>query len=206
MYTRDYAAADTVWYVETEQATTEEETPEQTSDNQATTGETPEPMGENQQVSNQETAAPEEPRRRRYHPESPFMWRSNHDPAESFGLLFLSHAKLYVLADCYGIEGLTQAALYKLHNQLRVFTLHPERITDILDLVEFSYEHGPADLQDLVSAYASSHLELLWATAEFKELFGRFPDLAMSLMDIQMNKLPSWHRWRFPAWGRRLGP
>ncbi|CEJ82750.1 hypothetical protein VHEMI02798 [[Torrubiella] hemipterigena] len=186
LYTGDYAAAATEWLVQSAQATIEE-SPEQTSDNQ--------------QLSNQATA-PEEPRPHR-HPESPFIWRSNHDPAESLGPLFLSHAKLYVLADCYGIEGLTQISLYKLHNQLRIFTLHPERITDVLDLVEFSYEHGPAELQDLVSSFASSHLDMLWKTEEFKELFGRFPDLAMSLMDIQMNKLLSWHRWRFPTWVRQ---
>ncbi|RSL82138.1 hypothetical protein CEP52_017036 [Fusarium oligoseptatum] len=74
-------------------------------------------------------------------------------PEDDFSEVFLSHARLYVVADYYGISALKVLCLRKLHQDLERFTIHEEAIGDIAQLVRFCYEHTvkPDDLRELVN-------------------------------------------------------
>lgn len=69
---------------------------------------------------------------------------------EDYSPVFLAHARLYVLADKYGVESLKCLCLDKIHKTLVNFTLYKESIGDIAELVRFSYcnDHTPDDAND----------------------------------------------------------
>ncbi|KAG5916578.1 hypothetical protein E4U42_007594 [Claviceps africana] len=69
---------------------------------------------------------------------------------------FIAHAKVFVFADCYGVEGLAELAMQKLHAALCGFRLSRERLDDVLALVRFCYERpGPDKLRRLVASYTA---------------------------------------------------
>lgn len=65
--------------------------------------------------------------------------RPNHSPRESFSPVFLSHARLYALAEKYGVEPLKALTLRRLHAALAGFRIYPERLDDLADLVPAVY-------------------------------------------------------------------
>jgi hypothetical protein len=72
--------------------------------------------------------------------------------------ILLSHAQLVVFSDSYRIDGLKQLALKKLHEELRLFPLHDDRVGDIVMLFRYAFSEGqdiPADrgLRWLVKQY-----------------------------------------------------
>jgi hypothetical protein len=79
--------------------------------------------------------------------------------------VFLAHARLYVLADKYGIEPLESLSLHKLHATLKRFTLHRARIGDILKLARYAYENGSDyesnKLRALVSEYIACEIDTI---------------------------------------------
>lgn len=122
-------------------------------------------------------------------PAAPVTIKDNSDPSKGFAPVLLSHAKLFVVADCYGIEPLMQLTLHKLHKQLCHFKVHRRRVLDIVQLVEYSYDHGPGKLQELTALFASCHLTTLWRSEEFKSLFQEHAHLSKSLMDSLMKNV-----------------
>jgi hypothetical protein len=76
--------------------------------------------------------------------------------SESWEGVFLCHTKLYVLADRYVIEDLKSLALYKIRRTLASFTLFPQSITDILELLRYTFENTREEdaLRDLLVDYA----------------------------------------------------
>lgn len=123
------------------------------------------------------------------HVVNPVIIRDNWDTNESFAPVFLSHAKLYVMADCYGIKPLMGLTLHKLHQVLCGFTVHPERLIDIIELVEYSFDHGPQGLQDFAASFACGHLMSLWTTRAFQDLVKKHPEISTSLMDTLLNNV-----------------
>ncbi|KAI2465865.1 hypothetical protein F4781DRAFT_374257 [Annulohypoxylon bovei var. microspora] len=101
----------------------------------------------------------------------------NTDPLANYSEVFLSHARLYALADCYAIDGLINLCIGKLHSTLTVFDLHGgTRATDVVQLVDFSYKNTRSDsvgqdkLRSLLAAYTACHIEELWPDICFQDV------------------------------------
>ncbi|KAG6078058.1 hypothetical protein E4U16_001692 [Claviceps sp. LM84 group G4] len=74
--------------------------------------------------------------------------------------LLVAHAKVFVFADCYGIEALVNLSMRKLHQALCGFRLSKARVADILALVRFCYERpGPDKLKKLVASYSAAIMD-----------------------------------------------
>ncbi|KAJ3496614.1 hypothetical protein NLG97_g2531 [Lecanicillium saksenae] len=103
---------------------------------------------------------------------------------------FLSHARVHVMADCYLIQPLATLALHKMHEILCNFTLHLERIPDIVCLLRFCYEADQRPvLRELVSAYTACHFKKLWTNMAFRELFATHPELSLAVMGNLVERL-----------------
>ena len=85
----------------------------------------------------------------------------NCNPTEEMTEVFLCHAYLYVFADRYQIESLSDLTLYKLRRTLAAFKLFPERAADFFKLVHYSYANTREgdNLRDLMVAFAGCYLE-----------------------------------------------
>lgn len=98
----------------------------------------------------------------------------------NFQPVFLGHAKLYLLADKYLIEGLKNLVLYKLRSTLQMFELYECRVVDIVELVRFSYtseytsdrsDDGELDeLRRLVVEYVVINRSKIDSSKVFEEL------------------------------------
>ena len=114
----------------------------------------------------------------------PFDARPNRSADEDCTGVFLGHARLYVFAEMYGIEGLRTTALHKLHRTLVTFTLHKARIGDVVALVRYAYsdENTPDRdggvegktkldaLRKLVLRYVTMEYETIGACEKFLNL------------------------------------
>ncbi|OAT01445.1 uncharacterized protein BDCG_17090 [Blastomyces dermatitidis ER-3] len=76
----------------------------------------------------------------------------NTGPWEDFTPVFLKQARLYVLADKYGIDLLCQLVLSKLHQTLRTFKLYDTGVSGIVDFVRFVYLNTPPNQGSRVDA------------------------------------------------------
>ena len=95
---------------------------------------------------------------------------------QDFTPVFLGHARLYVLADKYGIESLCQMVLSKVAQTLEIFTLYHRSVTTVIEFVRFVYSdgfryvHGIGALRSLVTSYIASTLGQLGDDERFERL------------------------------------
>lgn len=94
-------------------------------------------------------------------------------PTEDFTLVFLAHARLYVLGRKYGMKGLMRFVLAKLHQTLVLYKLS-SNIKPIVELIRYTYSTYtpiPASRKDefrhLVAAYVSSEIKILGPDPQF---------------------------------------
>ncbi|KAB8225822.1 hypothetical protein BDV33DRAFT_163377 [Aspergillus novoparasiticus] len=119
-----------------------------------------------------------------------FAPRGNTQLNEDFTPVFLGHARLYVLADKYGIESLTQLVLEKLKQTLNDFKLSAANVTDIIELVRFTYAHTPRlvtgknELRTLVMMFIISSIGQIGETESFQELLGDGGDFVVDFWQI----------------------
>ncbi|KAI9042374.1 uncharacterized protein KD926_005669 [Aspergillus affinis] len=101
-----------------------------------------------------------------------FAPMGNDDHQEDFAPVFLGHAKLYILADRYNILSLADLVLQKLVVTLGDFKLCEDNISNVVELVQFVYEHTRADdaLRTLVTTYIVSVLGQIGESSAFREL------------------------------------
>ncbi|KAL7946442.1 hypothetical protein V8C42DRAFT_36531 [Trichoderma barbatum] len=103
---------------------------------------------------------------------------------------FLSHAELYVFAECYAITGLMELCLNELHATLVGFWLSGERINDIVALVRYCYENVvPEPLRDVVARYAACKIDKLWLSDQFQALVETHGELSRALIGSMLNVL-----------------
>lgn len=111
----------------------------------------------------------------------------NRDCRVEYGQVFLSHARLHMLAEYYGMEQLAQLTLHKLHRILCNFELHIERVQDVVDLLRFCFEEDErAKLRELVAMYAVCQFEKLWADVEFRRLLTEHTKLSMAVLGLMV--------------------
>ncbi|KAE8374445.1 hypothetical protein BDV26DRAFT_42727 [Aspergillus bertholletiae] len=114
-----------------------------------------------------------------------FAPQGNKRTEEDFTPVFLGHARLYVLADKYGIEPLQQLVLHKLKQTLQNFKLCAENVTDIAELVRFTYANTPClvtrkdQLRTLVTMFIVYSLGRLGDDESFQDLLGEGGDFVV---------------------------
>ena len=97
----------------------------------------------------------------------PWKPRQNKESCEDYTQVFLCHACLYVISDRYCIEPLQELALQKLRLTLSTFILFNERVSDIVELVQYTYAHtmeheeGIDKLRSLVMDYVVCQMEAI---------------------------------------------
>ena len=100
--------------------------------------------------------------------------RANRGATEDYTEVFLSHARLYVFAEKYDIQPLKALSIHRLHATLALFTLHGERVGDIVALLRYSYantaEDGSEQLRMMLMAYVGYEMDTLIQADEFIEL------------------------------------
>ena len=102
--------------------------------------------------------------------------RQNVDAAEDYTNVFLSHARVYVFADQYDVQGLKSSALKELHLALAHYVLYPDRTGDIIALIRYIYSNtaesvsGVEDLRSVLKEYMSCEMDTLMKDSAFKEL------------------------------------
>jgi len=101
--------------------------------------------------------------------------QANGGPEEDFTPVFLGHARLYVLAEKYGVEHLKKLVSHKIHKTLVAFTLHETGIGDVVELAQYVYstENIPDqdqqidELRALVVLYTICEMDVLSASERF---------------------------------------
>lgn len=70
--------------------------------------------------------------------------RKSESPKEDYLPVFLAHARLYGLAENYGIKALKAKVLQKLHLTLRHFNIYKACIRGVVDLIRYAYAKNPS--------------------------------------------------------------
>ncbi|KAG6268436.1 hypothetical protein E4U22_004546 [Claviceps purpurea] len=98
--------------------------------------------------------------------------------------LLLSHARLYVFADCYGITPLMRLSLCTLHHVL-MKVLESNDLTDmVVELLEYCYENDtPHALRDLVVEYVVCQVEYLWLDPAFQDIARAHGDFSAAVVN-----------------------
>ena len=101
--------------------------------------------------------------------------RPNENCEEEYTDVFLSHARLHVFAEKYGILPLKVLALENLQITLAGFDLYTKRTGDIVELLRYIYEcvgtvPGMKDLRDLMTEYMGYEMDTLMKDKNFKDL------------------------------------
>ena len=136
------------------------------------------------------------------HPGPTFKPRKNRNAGEDYTAVFLGHARLYVFADKYDIESLRSLCLHKLHQTLVEFTLHDERLGDVVELLRYSYsdtaelDHSIDSLRLLTVQYAACVVERLLRHHGFQSLLEDAGPLAKDLFEEVLKKTGLSTNWR----------
>lgn len=114
----------------------------------------------------------------------------NENSLTEYEEVFISHARVHVMADYYNVQPLAQLALHKLHRILCGFTLHDERICDVISLLRFCFDEDERTLlRELVSAYAACHFKQLWTNLDFQELVVSRRELVLAILSHLVQRL-----------------
>ncbi|KID95151.1 BTB/POZ fold protein, partial [Metarhizium majus ARSEF 297] len=102
----------------------------------------------------------------------------------------LSHAKVYVFADCYGIVPLMTLSYNKLHQSLVDLMMYAEDSDGVVALAQYCYETDvPDDLRELVILFIACKIEILSANMQFKRLTETYGKLGFAVIELMVNRL-----------------
>ncbi|KAJ5765316.1 hypothetical protein N7520_004875 [Penicillium odoratum] len=101
----------------------------------------------------------------------------NTGPWEDFTPVFLEQARLYVLADKYGIDSLCKLVISKMYRTLQSFKLYDTGLSGIIELVRFVYMNTPPNyggkidaMRNFVTRYVVSVLGQIGENESFQEI------------------------------------
>ncbi|KAL5607745.1 hypothetical protein FOBRF1_008242 [Fusarium oxysporum] len=105
--------------------------------------------------------------------------------------VFLSHARLYILADKYGVEDLRRLSICRLHCILYYFYFDQYHVPDIVALAQELFENTVEDdiAREIIVEYFVCFIEYIRDTPEVKELLrkgGDFPVALVSRMAMRL--------------------
>ncbi|KAG5923118.1 hypothetical protein E4U61_004229 [Claviceps capensis] len=104
--------------------------------------------------------------------------------------LLLSHARLYVLADCYGITPLMKLSLSTLYSVLTEFREWDDVADILVKLLRYCFENDtPTELREFVVRYAVCHIEVLWERTEITELARTHADFSSAIVEAMLYSL-----------------
>jgi hypothetical protein len=125
----------------------------------------------------------------------PWEPRQNKESSEDYTQVFLCHARIYVFSDRYCIEPLQELARQKLRLTLSTFILFSERVSDIVELVQYTYAHtmeheeGIDKLRSLVMDYVICQMEAIVKDKNFITLLQEPGALAKDLVLKSLRRL-----------------
>lgn len=112
--------------------------------------------------------------------------RDNNDEREDYTDVFLCHARLYKFSDRYVCKKLMDLTLQKLRLTLSKYKVYTERVSDIVELIRYTYAHtldeGQDALRALVLDFAVCYFQDLVKYPPFLELLGEGGFLATDLV------------------------
>jgi hypothetical protein len=110
--------------------------------------------------------------------------RKNRESCEQYSEVFLSHARLYTLADKYDIPDLRKLCLHKLYVNLKEFTIFSSRVGDVVNLASYSFENTITGdrLRTLLVDYCACIFEDMLGNEGFKGLIEISADFAFELI------------------------
>ncbi|OIW26626.1 hypothetical protein CONLIGDRAFT_655985 [Coniochaeta ligniaria NRRL 30616] len=114
---------------------------------------------------------------------------------EDYTEVLLSHARMAVFADYHGVSALETLALKELTFLLAAFRLWESRVDDVANLISYVYEStarlndSACGLRKLVCQYSAYKMEVLWKSAEFKQVFRTFVEFSEDLTDQLLKRL-----------------
>ncbi|KAK7946763.1 uncharacterized protein PG986_011084, partial [Apiospora aurea] len=117
------------------------------------------------------------------------------DPTADFTRVFLAYARLYVLADEKGIQGLADLSLRRLHRTLVHFNLQVKDADSIASLVEYCFENTcdkgaeQDGLRRLVCLFSACKLEILWTSEVFRRVFVETGDFSVGVVGMLLARL-----------------
>jgi hypothetical protein len=110
------------------------------------------------------------------------------EKGRSYSNVLLSHASLFVLADCKLVDSLKDLALFKLRKTLCGFELYADNTGDIVGLARYAYsdegqglEEGVGRLRSLVCQFMAEHALVLASNAAFAKLLSEGGQMAVDL-------------------------
>jgi hypothetical protein len=112
-------------------------------------------------------------------------------PEDDFTDIFLSHAHLYIFADCYDISALKLLCLRKLQRTLESFTVHEEAIDDVVRLLRFCYENTleSDEMRDMLNMFTACKAVELWRSQEFQRLVRDSGEFAWGLVSEMLKRV-----------------
>ena len=118
------------------------------------------------------------------------------NPYRGFFSTLLSHVQLFDFADTYLVEKLKEATTQDLSTALDSFTLHWQRVPDIVKLVKHIYDVSPEpreaqqscpSLRRVITRFAANNIDILVMSETFRDLLadgGLFArDLVVSVVE-----------------------
>ncbi|KAG6018830.1 hypothetical protein E4U19_007864 [Claviceps sp. Clav32 group G5] len=112
-----------------------------------------------------------------------------------FSEFFIAHAKIYIFADCYGVAGLLDLTMRKLHKALCGFRLSTLRMGDIVSLVNYCYDRPcPETLKMMVVSYLGTIMDSQVtdvAAICFRKVLKRRQDFAADMACFMVCRLTS---------------
>lgn len=124
-----------------------------------------------------------------YHPTPRAALRTgaNVNPHESYRPVFLSHARLYILADKYGVNRLRRLALARLHRTLTHYVVHRDRVSDLVALAQEIFDNTMEtdEARSLIVNYFVCFIEDIQNSPELEDALrrgGDFPAILISTM------------------------
>ncbi|KAI5925362.1 hypothetical protein F4810DRAFT_660166 [Camillea tinctor] len=119
-------------------------------------------------------------------------------PPKTMSEVFLSHARVYVLADYYDIDRLKIRSLVKLHYSLANFELKSETLDYIVVLTEYCFKNTvdkgneKDQLRELVLRYVAWKVDKLWKSNAFHELLDGSAEVSKSVIGAMIGGKAPW--------------
>ncbi|KXX80954.1 Rho-related BTB domain-containing protein 3 [Madurella mycetomatis] len=122
--------------------------------------------------------------------QSIFHPRPNTDAKQDYTDVFISHARLYIFADCYQISDLMCLTLSKLGQTLVLFKLYTRRVKDVVKLLEYCFGNpAPDELRSMLAVYTACKIEKMSKNESFKQLLMAENELSARLVEELIHRL-----------------
>ena len=115
--------------------------------------------------------------------------RGNQKPVDEAAVL-LHHARVYTMADRYGIPRLMALSFQNLHQSLVRYPIPDDNIGTIIEVLRFCCsELVPEKLRHLLAHYAACNIKTLWKREEFRELVEECGTLSAALIGPLLRRI-----------------